>query len=98
MTQGFLLERCDIGLTVSFNLLLSNFHIISDHFCSGDKTNFLNDLAAKMAAGPPKKPVGLVKPNAMNDEEKKKRYEESAEAQKKISDIVKEGPAQGKDS
>lgn len=42
-----------------------------------------------MAAGPPKKPKGLVKPKAISEEEIKERYEGSEEAQKKLSDIVK---------
>lgn len=56
------------------------------------KPNFLNDLEAKLAAGPPKRPVGLVKPTGPAVADGKKLYEQSKDVQKKLSEIVKGNP------
>lgn len=55
--------------------------------CS-DKEFFLNDLAAKMAAGPPQKPVGLVKKPALDAEAAGASVVPSA-AERKLSELLK---------
>ena len=56
------------------------------------------DLAAKMAAGPPKKPVGLVKKPAKTYEDSLKENKEADSAQattganKKLADLLKQNP------
>lgn len=58
---------------------------------SKPKASFLNDLAAKMAAGPPKKPVGLLKKSNVAeqaDEQAKADLEQSTEIQKKLGNIL----------
>lgn len=47
------------------------------------KSSFLSDLASKMAAGPPKKPVGLLKKSNVAE-----RAEEEAKKQNKTSDTT----------
>lgn len=55
------------------------------------KASFLNDLAAKMAAGPPKKPVGLLKKSNVAekaDEQAKADLQQSMDMQKKLGAIL----------
>lgn len=69
--------------------LLSNIHSSENN--PNPKASFLNDLAAKMAAGPPKKPVGLLKKSNVAeqaDEQAKADLERSLEAQKKLGNIL----------
>lgn len=62
------------------------------HYCCcfsrSDNSAFLNDLAAKMAAGPPKKPVGLVKKPA-REATSLSLPTEPSEAEKKLGGILK---------
>ncbi|PXF48084.1 hypothetical protein BWQ96_02036 [Gracilariopsis chorda] len=73
---------------VSLEFLLSTKVSHCSHKMNSNP-NFLNDLAAKMAAGPPKKPVGLVKQTPVNTQETEKRAEEAASAQQKLATIMK---------
>lgn len=69
-----------------------------------DKAAFLNDLAAKMAAGPPSKPVGLVKKPALDADAAGACVTPSA-AEQKLAELLKataaettkgQAPAKGK--
>lgn len=53
-----------------------------------DKASFLNDLAAKMAAGPPKKPIGLVKKPAL-DAVSQDLPTQASDAQKNLGELLK---------
>lgn len=60
---------------------------------NSDNPSFLNDLAAKMAAGPPKKPVGLVKKPAL-DAKSASLPTQPSEAEKELGQILKSSIAQ----
>ena len=64
----------------------TNFHRISN----GDKASFLNSLADKLAAGPPKKPVGLLKKPTIGAGEEAPNPVAPSEAQQKLANIMKQ--------
>ena len=56
---------------------------------SAKNPSFLNDLAAKMAQGPPKRPVGLVKKPAIDGADFAKENP-SGEGQAKLADAMRQ--------
>lgn len=68
---------------------------------TGGKPSFLSDLAAKMAAGPPKGPVGLVKKSAVAEqaeEQAKKDLENSQAAQHGLAALLQKSTDSAKNA
>lgn len=84
------IEQYDLT-NVFFSLIIEIVLNSSQDGSKPENASFLNDLAAKMAAGPPKKPVGLVKKSAVAEQaekEAKADLHQSALAQMKLGAIL----------